>query len=104
MSPDTFVHCLAFGGSASGECVAQMSADGPLGPEYLSAGDDPRNARLTALPRERYLPLLRADRLSLQAMFEELEARHGSVLTYLDKVLGVGALQVKAMRATLLEQ
>lgn len=65
--------------------------------------EDPRYAGFTALPREDYLPMLRADAGYLSIAFETIEDRHGSVVAYLDEVLGVGPADIEALRAALLE-
>jgi len=48
-------------------------------------------------------PLLRAEPLYLQGMFDELESRYGGLDAYLAEVLHVGPREVEAMRAHLLE-
>jgi protein-tyrosine phosphatase len=63
---------------------------------------DPRYAPLAKLPREQYLPMLRADPDYLTIAFREIERRHGSIAMYLDTVLGVGAREIEALRENLL--
>jgi protein-tyrosine phosphatase len=63
---------------------------------------DPRYGRLAALPREQYLPILRADPDYLAIAFEEIERRHISISNYLDTVLGVGPREIALLRERLL--
>jgi protein-tyrosine phosphatase len=63
---------------------------------------DPRYAPLAQLPREDYLPILRADPSYLAIAFHEIERRYDSVTGYLDAVLGVGAREIEALREVLL--
>jgi protein-tyrosine phosphatase len=65
--------------------------------------DDPRYAYFSEFPRQLYLPLLRADPTYLDTMFDEIEARHGSVASYMKDVLGVGDAEMQALRMLLLE-
>jgi protein-tyrosine phosphatase len=63
---------------------------------------DSRYASLASLPRESYLPLLRADPKYLSVAFEEIKRRHGSVPEYLDAGLGVGRREIAVLREVLL--
>jgi protein-tyrosine phosphatase len=63
---------------------------------------DPRYAPLAALPREQYLPIVRADPTYLAIAFREIERHHGGIAEYLDKVLGVGPGEVEVLRRELL--
>jgi len=65
--------------------------------------EDPSHAGFAAVPRELYLPMLRADPAYLDIMFDEIEARHGSTESYLRDVLGIGKQEVSALREHLLE-
>lgn len=48
-------------------------------------------------------PLLRAEPLYLEGMFDELETRYGGLDAYLAKILSVGPAEVEAIRTHLLE-
>jgi protein-tyrosine phosphatase len=63
---------------------------------------DPRYAPLAALPREQYLPIVRADPTYLAIAFKEIEHVHGGIAQYLNVVLGVGPAEIEILRAELL--
>jgi len=64
---------------------------------------DPRYTRLARIPRAHYLPLLQANPAYLGVAFDAIERRYGSVGAYFETVLGVGAAEIAAMKAVLLE-
>jgi protein-tyrosine phosphatase len=66
--------------------------------------EDPRHAGFATVPRELYLPMLRADAAYLDIMFDEIEARHGSVESYLHDVLEIGEQGIAVLREHLLER
>ena len=57
---------------------------------------------LASMPPAVIAPVLRADRAYIEATFDELDKRYGSVEAYLRKELGVAPAQLRAMRARLL--
>lgn len=63
---------------------------------------DPRYAPLARVPRERYLPLFRADPDYLSIAFTEIGRRCGSTENYLQTVLGVGPAQIATLQELLL--
>jgi protein-tyrosine phosphatase len=63
---------------------------------------DSRYAPLARLPREQYLPMLRADPQYLTVAFQEIERRLGSVANYLESILGVGPREIEVLRENLL--
>jgi len=63
---------------------------------------DPRYQPLAALPREQYLPMLRADPDYLVIAFEAIEKRYQSVANYLETALGVGPREIQLLRENLL--
>ncbi len=65
--------------------------------------EDPRYAPLTAMTREDYMPMLRAEASYLEAAFRQIERECGSVEGYLENVLGAGPAEIAAMRGFLLE-
>jgi protein-tyrosine phosphatase len=64
---------------------------------------DPGYSGLSTLAREEYMPLLDAHPEYLRIAFEAIEAKHGSIEAYLHDALGVGAGELAAIRALLLE-
>jgi len=68
-------------------------------PSSAAAGDDATSQMLAALPQELLAVLMGVDRMYLEATFEAIEERHGSVETYLDEVLGVDAAALASLRA-----
>jgi len=64
-----------------------------------SGGDDATSRMLAALPQELLAVLMGVDRMYLEATFEAIETRHGSVEAYLDEVLGVDAAALASLRA-----
>jgi protein-tyrosine phosphatase len=63
---------------------------------------DPSMHRLTGVKRDLLEPMLRAERLYIEAMFQFLEQRHGSVDAYLQEVLGMDAVMHKQLRLNML--
>jgi len=63
---------------------------------------DPRYAPLAKLPRDHYLPMLRADPEYLTIAFQEIERRHQSVANYMEAMLGVGPREIEALERNLL--
>ena len=55
-------------------------------------------AYLLQLPRELLAPILWSDPLYIVAMFEELEANHGSAMAFLNDQLGVGEQAILSLR------
>lgn len=64
---------------------------------------DPRFADLMKLPRDRYMPMLRADPSYLAIAFDEIVASCGSVEAYLESHLGLIAAERERLRSNLLE-
>lgn len=64
---------------------------------------DSRHSLAIASPRETWFPILQADPLYLNAMFNEIEGRHGSVDAYLAEEIGVDKPALAAIRNRLLE-
>jgi protein-tyrosine phosphatase len=57
---------------------------------------------LASIPKAIWEPLMRVHPDYLQAMFDQLEASHGSVKSYLRDVLGIGAAEIDTLRSNLL--
>lgn len=64
---------------------------------------DSRHAAAIETPREVWFPVLEADPLYLETMFQEIKGRHGSVEGYLAEVIGLDRLALDALRDHLLE-
>lgn len=65
--------------------------------------DDPKAAMFAKLPPEITRVLMRTEPAYVEAALEAIEQKYGSVEAYLDKVLGVDAKDLAALRARYLE-
>ncbi|MEM9404116.1 MAG: tyrosine-protein phosphatase, partial [Pseudomonadota bacterium] len=58
---------------------------------------------LTQLPKAMVAPLMRSDPRYLQSAFASIEAKHGSVMAFIQTELGVDDGELAALRASLLK-
>jgi protein-tyrosine phosphatase len=79
--------------------VAALAAAPRVGADAADAGF----SFLRTLSPEMRAPLLTCHPSLLQGALRAVEARHGSVLAYVDEVLGIGADGIAALRQRLLE-
>lgn len=68
----------------------------------LTGGDDKAFSALAKLPPEVLAPLMRSDPAYIQAMFAEIERRHGTVANYLKDELGLTGGELQQIREKLL--
>ena len=64
-----------------------------------SRKDDPQMAAFAKLPPEVLKVFMGVDARYLQAVFDEIDAKYGSVDAYLDKELGVDAADIARLKA-----
>jgi len=86
---------------ALSEQVVDYSAEFELGNEEI----DPESpyAFLAQLPPELVAPLMRSDPAYIAAVFEEIEAEHGSAIAFIQAELGVEDAELAQIRERLLE-
>jgi protein-tyrosine phosphatase len=93
--------------SALGVPYETVKADFLLSNRYLDAaaikGDKTLSLIMTHLPPEVAAPLLGVEPAYLDAAFDEIRRKHGSVGNYLADALGIGKKQIKILKKRLLE-